>query len=405
MKRGKNKRRAAQLASFVMTAALLAQTAFAAPSVIDVNVDNIAGYARSGNITIIKNNSTLDDLADAARDAKKTRSNINAMVSALEADTASLMASKAGIVTSDPTGKLPQELLDSNGVLLELIDSAAAANASTISSLKSTVSQLNSVEDSYDQNRFTIINGNEQIAYASVTMLMAYYDLDAQCTEIHINKGVLDRKVAMMDKMYELGLVSRDELDTIHQSVNDLKNGIDALDNALVSLSGQIAVFIGRDPGSINIQPFEGIAGNAVADERYALENSYDLAAALNKSYTVNIAESNPALNGGGTAYDNAELAVDDAKRQFKNAYESIFADANNKLDAAANAYGAYDLKLKAFQTAELRHSLGMISDMEYADAQAQLELDGLALKSALRSYKKAEMQFNAMNEGLWIQS
>lgn len=252
-------------------------------------------------------------------------------------------------------------------------------------------------------------NANYQIAASAQQLLLSYYSTSNQLTQMTNSLNTMKRKITMLKKMAELGLMSQSDLDAAKLTLSDLENSKTALENACGTLKGQIGVFIGYDADGFTV---EDLAVETKDDLR-SLRSEINLrtyGTAYYNSYDIYIAQraydlAETARNSGTISTARKEgYALEYTKAGHKAAYSSQKADALLKLDQLLAAMDTYEHKEEVFQAASKKYELGMISQFAYEDAKDQLAIDYTDVVSAQIEFLKSYETFvTFVDKGVWL--
>ena len=361
------RRRSTALVLIMCIAVLCAQPVFGATTISkkEISIDNIFQLAKANSPAIHANEATMSMLSSGGVDVTSYIDNIN----------------NASDTQIDPTvrGNLV--------IVLNILNQKSSSSAGNSSVL------MNTME-----------NANLQIAYGAVQLLLAYYSVENQLGELGLNIKKVERGLSQAQKLYELGMMSKVELDGIVQQRNELLNAKTSAENGLRALFGQIAGYLNYSTAEVEIAPLKKVEITEIDSKKREVAEKYYGMARYN-SIDCYIAEI--SYKNASSISSSAERAkMQTTLRSHENAFYDMQRDAQLKLDNLGVACSAKELAQKKFELSTLMYELGMISAMDYESERDNLESARLKEAKALIDHEAANRKFFAFcDNGVWMQS
>ena len=245
-------------------------------------------------------------------------------------------------------------------------------------------------------------NVADQITMAAQTLLISIQNLQYSQQKLERQLASLDRNLDVMETQLSLGLVSQYQLDTVRNQRDNLALGI-TNDN----LASTLALLCGYDAGTL-VMP----SAFAAVTEKDLKAMSYeaDLEEALKNSFSIWQKRNTlrQAQNVYDDSYDSSVYAVQSAREALaaeQESVESAFAstfqsvqDSRGTLQAAQTAEQQAELD---FKTSRLQYERGMLSRLDYLQAQDTLENAKLDVQTAELGLVSAFNQYEWAKRGL----
>lgn len=263
------------------------------------------------------------------------------------------------------------------------------------------------IEDAVYQIRKQADNVADQITMAAQTLLLSIQNLQYSQQKLERQLASLDRNLDVMETQLSLGLVSQYQLDTVRNQRDNLALGITNLQTQCNNLASSLALMCGYDAGTL-VMP----SAFAAVTEKDLKAMSYeaDLEEALKNSFSIWQKRNTlrQAQNVYDDSYDSSVYAVQSAREALaaeQESVESAFAstfqsvqDSRGTLQAAQTAEQQAELD---FKTSRLQYERGMLSRLDYLQAQDTLENAKLDVQTAELGLVSAFNQYEWAKRGL----
>ncbi len=263
------------------------------------------------------------------------------------------------------------------------------------------------IEDAVYQIRKQADNVADQITMAAQTLLISIQNLQYSQQKLERQLASLDRSLDVMETQLSLGLVSQYQMDTVRNQRDNLALGITNLQTQCNNLASSLALMCGYDAGTL-VMP----SAFAAVTEKDLKAMSYeaDLEEALKNSFSIWQKRNTlrQAQNVYDDSYDSSVYAVQSAREALaaeQESVESAFAstfqsvqDSRGTLQAAQTAEQQAELD---FKTSRLQYERGMLSRLDYLQAQDTLENAKLAVEMAQLNLTSAYNQYDWAKQGV----
>ncbi len=258
------------------------------------------------------------------------------------------------------------------------------------------------LEDAAYQLRRQADNVAGQLAQTAQTLLITIQSLQYNKAQIERQIAALDRTIAVAEVQLSIGTISQLQMDTYHNQRDNLARSLETLDVQCENLGSSIALLCGFDAGTV-VMPSR-ISLVYAADLR---EMSYEDDLAEAKANSFSIWQQRNELRQAQNVYDEdipaTGLSVQsarDALEAEQQAVESSFATIFQTVKDSQAALSAAQAELD-FHTSEVQYSRGMISRLEYQQAQDTLENAKLAVEMAQLNLTSAYNQYDWAKQGV----
>lgn len=308
--------------------------------------------------------------------------------------------------------------LEENGDQTNLLQTYKAQKAlleaqlqSIQTSLSSSVLQgqalLTQMEDAAYRLRKQADSLEGQLAQAAQSMLIGIQNLQYSKEQLERQLASLDRTIAVAEVQLSIGKLSQMQMDAYRNQRDNLARSLDTLDVQCENLGSSIALLCGYDAGTV-VMP-STIAQVYAADLR-AMSYEDDLAEA--KSNSFSIWQRRDELRQAQNTYDKDIPATEHAVQSARDAltaeqqaveasFETIFQSVKDSQTALAAAQTAEQQAELDFHTSEVQYSRGMISRIDYLNAQDTLENARLAVEIAQLNLVSAYNQYDWAKQGV----
>lgn len=226
----------------------------------------------------------------------------------------------------------------------------------------------------------------------------------------NLNLLLSNRKVVLLQQ--QMGMATDLSVATIDQQINSLTQSITTLDSGITTIKRSLNNLMGFDLDyQFNIKPLDLQVATtsyipALSDEQIETTLNNDLTLKqlndqmgytkkdIKKSDdTTEIATLKNDLKGYQLKYDNQVTTV----KNTLTSYRSSLVDSQN---AYINEQNAYKIALQNYNIANLKHDLGMLSDLEFAAEKVTLQESDNSLESAKYDYYFAKINYELYQKG-----
>lgn len=263
------------------------------------------------------------------------------------------------------------------------------------------------LEDAAYQLRRQADNVAGQLAQTAQTLLITIQSLQYNKAQIERQIAALDRTIAVAEVQLSIGTISQLQMDTYHNQRDNLARSLETLDVQCENLGSSIALLCGFDAGTV-VMPSR-ISLVYAADLR---EMSYEDDLAEAKANSFSIWQQRNELRQAQNVYDedipatglsvqSARDALEAEQQAVESSFATIFQTVKDSQAALSAAQTAEQQAELDFHTSEVQYSRGMISRLEYQQAQDTLENAKLAVEMAQLNLTSAYNQYDWAKQGV----
>lgn len=263
------------------------------------------------------------------------------------------------------------------------------------------------LEDAAYQLRRQADNVAGQLAQTAQTLLITIQSLQYNKAQIERQIAALDRTIAAAEVQLSIGTISQLQMDTYHNQRDNLAGSLETLDVQCENLGSSIALLCGFDAGTV-VMPSR-ISLVYAADLR---EMSYEDDLAEAKANSFSIWQQRNELRQAQNVYDedipatglsvqSARDALEAEQQAVESSFATIFQTVKDSQAALSAAQTAEQQAELDFHTSEVQYSRGMISRLEYQQAQDTLENAKLAVEMAQLNLTSAYNQYDWAKQGV----
>ena len=265
------------------------------------------------------------------------------------------------------------------------------------------------LEDAAYQLRRQADNVAGQLAQTAQTLLITIQSLQYNKAQIERQIAALDRTIAVAEVQLSIGTISQLQMDTYHNQRDNLARSLETLDVQCENLGSSIALLCGFDAGTV-VMPSR-ISLVYAADLR---EMSYEDDLAEAKANSFSIWQQRNELRQAQNVYDedipatglsvqSARDALEAEQQAVESSFATIFQTVKDSQAALSAAQTAEQQAELDFHTSEVQYSRGMISRLEYQQAQDTLENAKLAVEMAQLNLTSAYNQYDWAKQGVML--
>lgn len=252
---------------------------------------------------------------------------------------------------------------------------------------------------------------NQVIAAISYEVTEKYYNVKLMEKLVGISQSGLDiakENHELMKNYFEAGLVSALEVKNAENAVRQSENNLKKYERTLFVATESLRVSLQIDGTSCKLVLTDEIALPTLPENKdeliaNAINTRYDITAARKdfelKSKKFDIAKAyltdDMALyHQVYSEYLKSKYTYENAEKMIKLGLENEFTGVLGEMDAISVA--EYDLEIKQalYESAKVKHELGMITNLELTGAMAELEASRVTLENARVTYALGVIKF-----------
>ncbi len=280
---------------------------------------------------------------------------------------------------------------------LENDDNAAALRKSLEAQRASLQTALARLEASYDDTedqrddaeadqpkviestRREMQNAANEICVSAENNYISLQTLQYSVNETARSLAQLDRSIAVTEKQVEIGLAGENTLKNLQSQRETLLANQQSLNTQMENLTNTLALQCGYALGTeLETEALPAITQEQLdaldyeADLQEALDNSYSI---WSKEYAVETASDDYAdgVTNNLHAFDAAKIDRDAEIENVTASFRQLYKDIQEKQAALTAAQANLEQAQKTYDVQELQYRLGIISQIEYMNAQDTL--------------------------------
>lgn len=292
----------------------------------------------------------------------------------------------------------------------KLLENSLAGLQSSLDSLPSSAQiAVAQIEDVAYQLRKQADNLENQLAMSAQTMLLSIQTLKNSEQALQNQIELADEQLAVKETQFSLGIISAYDLEQAQHERESLSRSLETLQNQYETMANNLALLCGYSGDTLvmpatltQVQSRDIRSMSYEKDLEEALSNSYsiwekrnDLRSAQN-DYDEDISGTAEAVQAAKQALSNEQESV---KASFQTTYQNVL-DCWQALSAAQTAEEQAE---RDYQTAQTKHSCGMISDLELKQAEYDVESAKLSIQTAQNDLTSAYKQYEWAKRGLTV--
>ena len=320
------------------------------------------------------------------------------LIEGIETTMAEMMESGQADTDLYHTYEAQKTLLENQmNTLVQSMESMAAQGEMALLQLEDAAYQLSRQAD----------NVAGQLAMGAQTMLVSIRNLECTGEQLERQLDALDRNIAVMEVQLEIGMISQLQLDTVRNQRENLAQSIQTLDSQCEDLGCSLALLCGYDADTVVVPSSFAPVGTSDLRE---MDYEDDLATALKNSFSI--CQSRNTLRQAQNAYDediaSTEYAVQSAQQALeaeqdnvRASFDTLYKTVQDSILARDAAETAEEQAELDFYTSTVEYNRGMISRLEYLQAQDTLEDAKLDVDTAQLSLRMAYIQYEWALEGV----
>lgn len=263
----------------------------------------------------------------------------------------------------------------------------------TISSLLSQIltldSQVESLEKSNDDLWKSYIQaeqGKNQTIRGAQQLFLGYFTAEQGRDELKRNIDLLEDQIKVNQLQESLGMVTSVSTLEAEAKLKELRHTLDTLNKSIENMKGSINIMLGQDYDTelTLVEPSE-VTRSMIRD----LDYDEDLEDALIQSYDVSLAEDS----------DDIQQAKKDFTFSFYKVHQSLL----DKQKALQLAEEKLTLEQMKYDYNYLKHSLGLMSRLEFDGLRSVYTSQVDAVETAQRELLQAYTDYEWMKKGLTV--
>lgn len=350
------------------------KTRFAAALLAGVLAVSGAGTASAAEIWEKKNVSykNIEEIVEGSLDFSGASAQVEAILSSLSQAQASL----AGL-----SQKLDLALSQTpSGAMYDIL-AALKLNTETLKG------QISLSIASYGQSAGQISQAEDQVVTGLKTLYVAYNSLSDQRSELSRSLGVLEANLEAYRLQYELGMITKLDLDKMEENKAALSSGIATMDTELRNLRRTFNTTLGRNYD-------EGLTIGSVP--RPDLEYVKEISFKKDLEYVVSSYGAGSSIPSNFEDYDETKDATG---ASFRKLYESI----SEKQRLLEREQQTLELQARSLDAAKLQAEVGLLSPLGLVNAQDQYDTQAAKVKTAQNNLFLAIEQYKwAVDYGIF---
>lgn len=245
------------------------------------------------------------------------------------------------------------------------------------------------LEETYDATKRQLENAADQIVIGAQTQYIALGTMRENLEEIDRGIAALDRAIPVMEKQYDLGMVSQQAVKELKNQKQAVTSGRKTLELQMQTLQNTLSLTLGNHAGTtVLVQQLPEVTAadlsrmNDTADLEEARKNSYaiwqkkEAVRKASNDYKDHVTSTLHALNA-------AKIDLQAAEQTMENSFRELFHAVSEKQRLVEEAQADFELAQSKFQAAEVKYARGMISKLEYETEKDTLETARMKTKTA----------------------
>lgn len=245
------------------------------------------------------------------------------------------------------------------------------------------------LDDTYAATKKQVENTANQLVMGAQTQYVTLCTLADSVTDLERSIAALDRNIAVVEKQYEIGMVSALDVETIKNQRIAAVSGKTTLESQIASLENALSLTLGNDAGTtVHVQQVPEVTAKQLREMNY----DKDLEQAQANSYTL--WQKKDALRQASNdyeddvtstldAYNAAKIDLAAAEEQLKNDFRALYNDVTEKKRLVDESEEDLALAETNFTVSQTKYDQGMLSQLDYLSAQDTLETARAAVQTA----------------------
>lgn len=243
--------------------------------------------------------------------------------------------------------------------------------------------------DTYATTEKQVENSANQIVMGAQTQYISLCTMQDNIEALDRTIAAIDRQLPVVEKQYEIGMATALDVENLKNQRMAAESSKLTLENQIASIENSLSLTLGNDAGTtVHVQKVPEVTDRQLREINY----EKDLEEAKTNSYTI--WQKRDALRKASNdyeddvtstldAYNAAKIDLAAAQEQVENDFRKLFNDVSEKKRLLDEAESDLELAESNFKVAETKYEKGMISKLEYENAQDTLETAKAAITTA----------------------
>ncbi len=243
--------------------------------------------------------------------------------------------------------------------------------------------------DTYATTEKQVENSANQIVMGAQTQYISLCTMHDNIEALDRTIAAIDRQLPVVEKQYEIGMATALDVENLKNQRAAAVSSKLTLENQIASIENSLSLTLGNDAGTtVHVQKVPEVTDRQLREMNY----EKDLEEAKTNSYTI--WQKRDALRKASNdyeddvtstldAYNAAKIDLAAAQEQVENDFRKLFNDVSEKKRLLDKAESDLELAESNYKVAETKYEKGMISKLEYENAQDTLETAKAAITTA----------------------
>lgn len=245
------------------------------------------------------------------------------------------------------------------------------------------------LDDTYATTEKQVENSANQIVMGAQTQYISLCTMQDNIEALDRTIAAIDRQLPVVEKQYEIGMATALDVENLKNQRMAAESSKLTLENQIASIENSLSLTLGNDAGTtVHVQKVPEVTDRQLREMNY----EKDLEEAKTNSYTI--WQKRDALRKASNdyeddvtstldAYNAAKIDLAAAQEQVENDFRKLFNDVSEKKRLLDKAESDLELAESNFKVSETKYEKGMISKLEYENAQDTLETAKAAITTA----------------------
>lgn len=251
--------------------------------------------------------------------------------------------------------------------------------------------------------------------WAAQNYYMAYNNALINQVDLQSSRELTQKNVAISQIRKDLGMATPLDVTAVESQLKDNDQMLKVLSDNLSLIRGELNLLLGRDfDRQLTIETVPVLDELKLSSMKYdadlelAINKSYNLRLAQNALSTKNTARHRAEDSGNNYAYkqgkvdsETEEIKLEDEKKKLERDFDKAFNDVLSKKNDLQREEGKLSDEHTKYDVLSLKHSLGMISKLEFDGGTAIYQSRVNIVKNAEHDLFKAYQVYDWMLKGL----
>ncbi len=260
--------------------------------------------------------------------------------------------------------------------------------------------------------RYSANLGRDTQVYLAQKNYLGYAALAPKLEEAKAQLDLLTKQQDIMKLKLSLGMATQANSDELQVNLENAKIGVDTLTRTMSDLKGSLNLALGQDyDNDLTLASLPGPDWEKIHNLNYdrdledAKDNNYKLKLLNvdydNKDNAYDRADTSSEEDKADLERDNLKVQINDLERKIEFAFDQVSKNLLAKEDAYEVALGNYQLSTTNWNFIKIKYDLGMISSLDYLDAQNKYEVVQHQYQNAQQAILEAYTDYQWAVEGL----